>query len=41
MTPEQPMNLIFDNGQPTVFTTFMILAAIFSVLIILQNIKNP
>ncbi len=34
------MNILFDNGQPTVFTTFMILAAIFSVLIILQNIKN-
>lgn len=40
MTSEHPMNLLFDNGQPTVFTTFMILAAIFSVLIILQNIKN-
>ena len=22
MTPEQPMNILFDNGQPTVFTTF-------------------
>lgn len=41
MTPEQPMNLLFDNGQPTVFTTFMTLAAIFAALLVLQNIKNP